>query len=657
MLLGFDFYCTQPVPFYQHLCNLYVSDKTLSACDISIQSGYLKGEQKGQYRYRIEAQGTQAELESLAENIALDFLLSAHLIQANITPLESPSGNKQVQAFASQITTSNKFWKKSQSVDKAIYEHTHLDYCQRCTPIFGDNQSPKFGEFNLECPYCQGHQAYLEQTDSEQNITTDQIQTWAQALLADKTVELTLQGELLTLSRSLDSFHCSQQNRPTVIICNPNTLADNFKATHEQVITLSCLEKPSLTLPTQEKIQEQFANIPSFDVRFAYSRVLIILTEYLRQKGIDWIYYQTNQVIPKMAFINQQWVYQSLPYSTQFHAPETLHDQAQSLGYQAQTKKDLIEVELNTKAASTPFDTLTQAHNALYATQLAKTLPNKNDLALLFFSEHFSNQIITSNQIADNGRIKKDSPTSALVWPTLPTSGVEIIQQLRASIAPSIEGNLLTQHTVVDKYQHVFPDRFATLADLTLINPTDNTHSLFVIAATILGLYQTPENATSNETTIAHANQQAIDRFINQAQQFSAKHSPRVDFPKVDNEGELSTFDWCQTFKSLMSFCLAEKATETEHSATQTQSDILPRLAYGFMDSLADEITTWIEQFDQKVGIEHILLAGADLQYAVFAQRLIERLSSNYQVHMNPQLDLEGANLSVGALYLPQRRL
>lgn len=640
-LLGFDFYCTQPVAFYQHLCNHYLSQAfdiqrlqhTNQGLAISIDNGHLTN---GQYRYRIEAQGTQPQLEQLAERIAHDFLLSAHLIKATITPLSQSNGNKAPLPLQLSTKANSTRWlsKKAHTSHNAapIYQQTGLDYCQRCTPLFGDNQSPQFGQLDLPCSCCHGEQAY-----SSQPLTLAQITSLATQLMQQGKVDLRAIGIDLQLSTPSTQIHTTATLRPQVLICNPNTLSQFFQASHEQVITLSCLEKPSLTLTTQPQAA---INAPRCEVRFAFNRALIVFTEYLRQQGIDWLYYHTQQPLPSMDFIHQQWLYRQRPSPIHFYAPESLHDEAVQLGYQAQMKQGLLSVRLNNTAATTPCKPEQQAINALLAARLTQPLHQQKDAACIYLSAYYPSQIVTSNSVSQSGRIEKDRPHSAFTWPQLPETGEEILQTLVNSITPSIEGNLLTQHTILDKYQHHFAERMTAIKALNLTAPTDNLHSLLIVASAVLGLSH------------PHSNQISIDRFITQAQQFPASHAPRIDFPQRSTANNIMSFDWCQSIKSLMSFCVAEQTEKGSDSDSHTTA----RLAYGLMDSLADDMTTWIEHLDQKVGIQQVLLAGEDFQYSVFSQQLIKRLCCNYVVSINPLLDLEGANLAVGALYLPQRR-
>ncbi len=677
-LLCFDFICTQPVPFYQHLCNLLLrahplttlqsNDIFTETAQISIDNGYLNN---GHYRYRIEAQGTQIQLETLADRIAKDFLLSVHLVKAKIAPLEKSQGSTSIQILKSTelpSTQKKRLFSKNDAINSPLYELIHLDYCATCTPLFGDNQSPKFAQIDLICPCCHGEEHYkihkealltkqdgIKRSPSLTTLTQERLFSLAKELLSEHTVKIEELG--VTLSTQIALFEHSEQLRPQILICNPNTLNLFFNTTSEQVITLSCFEKPAITLTTKDAIQIHSSsskiNAASCDVRFAYNRALIIVTEYLRQKGIDFLYYRVNTPIAHMAFIDQHWIWLQQPYSIALNTTrDTLHDNAVVGNYQAIELKKKVIIH-NSVSLVLPVKSQDQAFNALYATQFSHASINKQDIVTIFLSRNSLSQIITSNRLRDNGKIEKDKAESILQFPKLPNNGIDFIQQLRASIKSNIEGNLLTSVSIIDKFQLAYPSQYHALSTMKLSNQSQNLTSLLVVAATLLGLSE--ESSLSEQ----QSNQQAVDRLLTFAGYFPTEHSPHIDFPKnVLEKSTLgsapSSFDWCQTFKSLMSFCLAKKSlkpTDKDEENSHTA-----RLAFGFLDSLAEEMSQWIETAGHRVGITNVLLAGDEFQYTLFTRRLCRRLKNNYLIHASWHLDLEGANLVAGALYLPRRR-
>ncbi|QBF82686.1 hypothetical protein EXU30_08285 [Shewanella maritima] len=155
------------------------------------------------------------------------------------------------------------------------------------------------------------------------------------------------------------------------------------------------------------------------------------------------------------------------------------------------------------------------------------------------------------------------------------------------------------------------------------------------VAAAIIGCkihHDSPESIT----------QQLADSFVADAAAYRGNNAPRVDFPLTKGEAHRS-INWCKTLGTLMSFRLAGE-TDTK------------MLAFAFHDSLADYLSNWIEHVDQNIGVQHLVLAGSEFDNPVLAQRINLRIGNNTPILVNHQLDLEGANLAVGGIFLAQRR-
>ncbi|WP_434951778.1 hypothetical protein ACRWQL_19745 [Shewanella sp. HL-SH4] len=77
-LIQFEFVCLKPVPLYAYLCHYF----TLRT-EFDISFGIVKDD-KQLTHYIIEACALQTELESLADEIAANFLLSVWLVDTEI---------------------------------------------------------------------------------------------------------------------------------------------------------------------------------------------------------------------------------------------------------------------------------------------------------------------------------------------------------------------------------------------------------------------------------------------------------------------------------------------------------------------------------------------------------------------------------------------
>ncbi|MGL5359037.1 MAG: NiFe hydrogenase, partial [Shewanella sp.] len=273
--IRFDFTCARAVPFYAHLCNQYLH---VDALEITI--GCDGSEPFGTQRYFIEAKGEQAELEQLADAIAADFLLSAWLIDSRIQVIHSPAGSKAL-------------------LETPLANSAGVPFCQQCYPHFGDNQAAKFGELTLACPCCHG-EALL--TPAQQALTLSDLKAMAAQLLSQG--ELTVEAEGISLS--LNAFPQGEHyQRPQLLICDPNSLNAHFNLKERQILALSSIEKPLICaapIANHPKLHG-----PLYDIGFAYSRVVVVLAELLRQKGVNWLYLNGVHPRPKLAWVANAW--------------------------------------------------------------------------------------------------------------------------------------------------------------------------------------------------------------------------------------------------------------------------------------------------------------------------------------------------------------
>ncbi len=573
-MIKFEFTCSRPVALYAHLCNQYLNHREL---DITV--GFLDN------AYFIEAEGHLHQLEELADAIAHDFLISVWLIDSQICIIESRTGSHQL-------------------LDNAEIKQ---EFCQQCYPEFGDNQSAKFGDIEILCHCCHGS---TRLDKYHQQLQLSDLQRMAQQLFQSGACEL--KGES-TVNLSLKPV--VSEERPTLLICNPNTLNAQFHLKDHQVLALSSIEKPLITLrPISD---HPTLTSPLYDVCFAYSRALVVICEMLRQKGIDWVYLDSDTNEKPMVWLQSAWsevcstVQTKAPVSLLSPFPQPLHDNAHFNQFSAHNHNGEIYCE----QCDSP-DNQTGKNSAGICALHAGNLEHKQNKnsAVIYFSEAQTGQIITQN--------RKQVTELFFSLPSLPASGYEIYYQLEQS----------PQRSVVEKFKAKYPDDYLKLLDLKLSSPTDNLQSLWAIAAIVLGI------------KVDNISKQGLcDALISSAMQHQGSKAPRIDFPLTKGEDHRS-LNWCKTIGSLISYRLADDNNSN-------------KLAFGLQDSLADFISNWIEHLDLNLGIKSVILAGSEFANEVLSQRLSLRLGKNFPLKVNRQLDIDGNNLAIGALYLRQRRL
>ncbi|MGB6137064.1 MAG: NiFe hydrogenase [Shewanella sp.] len=614
--IRFNFVCQKPVPLYAHLCNQYLH---LDKLNISI--GRESNVDTGAVCYFIEACAPQAELEQLADDIAADFLLSVWLQQTEIKRIDTKSGS--TNAFS-------------------VKHHKGLPlyFCQHCQPQFGDNQHPQFGEINLPCEHCKGHYKLSRELKS---LTRADIAAMANSLLTDKVLALPMLG--LQLSILNNNASLTEYQQPRVLICNPNSLNSQFCVSAPQVLALSSIEKPLIRVRPCSDHPNLHA--PLYDIQFADNRLLVILCEILRQKGIHWVYVnQLNKVNPhidpplRLASVAQYWIPTADLQAGNMAMPSNLtclHDEfhykteqhkfsAKSTNNQLQWQVVTLQEPQTEPVEQTSATDIKYSLCAMSAGLLrhhehephSKPLYVKN-AAVLYFGQHHASQIVTVDSQSD----------AALFFqlPTLPNSGYEVCHSLLDS----------PQKSLLDKFKQLHPAEYNQLLDLHISDKDSALTQLMAVAAAIIGagLINSHQGKPVSAAELA-------DRFIALAMTYQGNNAPRIDFPLTKGMAHRS-LNWCRTLGSLMSFKLAGDAN-------------LAKLAFAFHDSFADYLSHWIEHVDQNVGVKQLVVAGSDFANPVLAERVHLRIGKNYPLQLNPLLDLDGVNIAVGGLYLKQRR-
>jgi hypothetical protein len=414
------------------------------------------------------------------------------------------------------------------------------------------------------------------------------------------------------LSRS--PIAAAHQQRQQVIICNPNNVPMHFIVPSLHVLALSSLEKPRVTV--RAKRHHAQLDQPLYDLCFSYNRVLTILTEILRVRGIDYLHIETNHQQPLIARINKGWsqvcsdpVINPL---APFKAIEPLHDQACINGLNAYWSKRRIHFDYQPHHSNdAPAQTIPIC--ALHGGMLESGVGRHS--AAIYFGRYAAGEIVSQDRFTRT--------ETFLTMPTLPHSGSEMIAVLAAG----------EQAEVLAKFKHQIPVSYNALNKLILNECNNQLSGLFALAATILGLSKTGHDS------VQYLNDALIAKSLHNAD----NQGHRVDFPLDMVDGK-RTIDWAKMVGSLMSFCLVVDEVNYD------------KLAFGVMDSLADYIANWIERMDETGGIKAVTLAGSDFANEVLADRICLRVGKNFPIVTNRKLELDGSNLSAGALFLKMRR-
>ncbi|QYK06918.1 NiFe hydrogenase [Shewanella zhangzhouensis] len=585
--ISFEFVTSRAVPFYHQTLVALVNQ---GAPHVELRAQIREPESTpGQHEanhwcYQLLASGQQAHLEAFADELAAKFPLSCFLLDAKVKALTQ----EDIDSLSESDSVGNEA-----HFDNADYEYS-LPFCGHCFPRLGDNQSPEFGLVSLSCPHCHGEQQLPAGAP-----TLDELKQLAASLIADGS--LALDGKTYQLS--------GYTATSSLLFTNPNTLSSHLAVSDADVLALSSIEKPRLRLlPTSEHPR---LKAPSYRVRFAQSRVELVLCELLRVKGIEWLYVNKDNSTDICA-VDGRWQVISesgartlrLSNSPLHHPP--LHNQASAAGYQAHTHKGTIRLT-PTGFASVKSPALLALRGQLQATD--KRLAHH---ASLYLGGKGALEIAT---VDGNGKEE-----IFFTQTPLPENGYEIYRLLMES----------PQRQVLEKFKSLFPQECLCMLDL-ILSPTaerGNLQGIWALGACILGLGLNKEKPSV---------EYLADALVAEAQKFRGQSAPRIDYPLIRGEA-VRSFNWCKTLGTLMSFRLAGDTDA-------------PKLAFAMMDSLADYLANWIEHLDLNVGVKQVYLSGSELANPVLAKRIWLRLGKNFPLLTAPELDLDGSLFALGSLY------
>ncbi|MFS1422974.1 hypothetical protein [Shewanella sp. 10N.286.48.B5] len=647
--VSFNFTCQRPVAFYAQLCNQYIADTRFD-----FSAGFNNN------RYFLEVEATEPQLAALADEIAAKFLYSIWLCSADVGVIKTRKGSQKPLAHA----------------------ELNISYCSECQPQMVNAADTNFLKLDLVCPHCHGHERI---STLEQSMAPQDLIAIAARLKNDTKISLSSSGstylssELSSVSSSDPSSNFSLSLQPFaknagqqhILICNPQHLSKYFAVQQYHTLALSSLEKPRLKLMSADaavfsgvttakhqakcKVQPTLTD-PYYQVSFADSRLLMALADQLNTIGIDWVYIDTNDSVsadthndlhkpltksiakPSVTRINNTWVEIASNHQFSINGASPLHDVAQYKHYEASWNNKQIHCRMSaadntavTELTVTGIDAascamhagllnlseavISQIANRMLSNQtLAATDKQSITSATLYFSHDNPSVVITQN--------KQQKIAQFLRLPTFEQHGADIIAQLQHE-----------ESKVLAKFTLAFPQQIHQLALTTLDKASDNIQHFIGLAAMLI-----LDDEALNQLTSIDAK---ADAFHALAQQYHGNNAPRIDFPLCSENGYRS-INWRRTFASLMSFKLAGANPAI--------------LAFGFFDSLADYLSNWLDHLEQQQGIDAVVLAGNDLVYSVLAERLCMRLQKNYPLVVNHQLDLDGANIAIGGLYLAKRR-
>lgn len=414
-----------------------------------------------------------------------------------------------------------------------------------------------------------------------------------------------------------------------VLLCDPANISADWVITQGELDALMTIEKPSIRLKPKLKFRAEHAlSEPFYPVFFADDTVTLALAAAVSRRGIASLLCDPlpplrvaaagkDHAIIRIGRDMAPWHHRMVlhhPSCCTFGGerasggPEgvLLHPPGEPL---PQRCVRFVPVgELSPSANPVYFE---PAHAALRSVVLEHDLQQRRLCGIYLSREHRSQICSFSPKIGY-------TPMAAFS-----EEGLSSPAALLASIAGMDESG----GRLVANYQKTFPRECALIAHARFDGGEQASalERLWAMAALFIGLW---EGGNVRE---------GCERLEAASLEFTGKSGPRIDYKVIGSEGGY-LLDPRPAIRSAMSFKLAGVDGYL--------------LSYGFIDSLADFIARQAEIADANVGIEGVVLGGSLFENRQLLACAYHALTPNYRVYRNERLGMDGANVAVGAVAL-----
>ncbi|GAA4875333.1 hypothetical protein [Ferrimonas pelagia] len=393
-----------------------------------------------------------------------------------------------------------------------------------------------------------------------------------------------------------------------LLFCQPQALADALHIGRIGQLALSGLEKPQLRLvPRYEFVVAH--NLPRalYQVQLADERLTLALCDALAARGICAVAIRSRFVPLQLSHCDQTPIALSQPgvQSLITHPPR--QQRSCYRGIEARWDGEKIAFSPTTQAdTALPL----AAAAALEGVRRQDRVPKRS--AVLYLSKRHDSGLLYRS---DSGQYR---------WLVrLP----EIKRSVRQCLN-DIEARNESSARLMQRCRSAFGDSLARAERSELI-VGGSVSDAMAMAAWLLEL----EIPTSDDDQAM-----AAEALIASALQHDSPVAPRIDAELAGGDGALE-LQWLRAFQS----CLSYRLAGTESASA---------LAYGFIDSFCDFVATWVEQLDADYGLDEVILAGDEFENPVLLDRLFSRLDRNVKIRLPSPLDLAGATLAMGGLFV-----
>lgn len=561
--------------------------------------------------YSVEAQGSQAELEALADLIS------------GLVPHSLFLRNYKIEEVKRE-DVENLQTTPSLGLKQTAFQ---TPYCPECQKKVTRTLNPF-----VTCSVCGMSEAPSLSMETLGVATGIHAETH-QAFFSQLATQLSEKGELILPTyngvRRFSLLNENVRNPEGILCCNPSTISDHFLITQGELDALMMVEKPTLRLKAKLMLRATYDLAePFYPVFLPDDTVTLSLSVALKEKGIDIVFCDHVSTLRVVSALNDNLIVtpgrDMLPYKVPFSLKNASF--CHFGGFMAYGDRDGMEVGKQIEPRCTPFIAYAAHHETSAFAKAIRFEPAHAALRSVVIEQNLVGLSLCGIYLSRENPSHIFSFSKKIGYTPMALFNTAFLSQpkeMLEAIAAMDDGG----RRLVANFKNTFPKLHETIEKLRFKSGShiSDIAKLWSIASVFIGLYDS-DNA-----------QKACEMLEATAIEFGGKSGPRIDY-KIISTQEGYQLDFRLAIRSAMSFKLAGL------------DDYL--LSFGFIDSLADFIAQQSEDSDANVGINGVVIAGDLFENRQLLMRTYNALSVNYPIYKNERLSIDNANVSFGAISL-----
>jgi hypothetical protein len=560
--------------------------------------------------YKIEASGSQAELEALAEQVSS--LVPQSLFLRHYTMEEVHKEEEDRDTLLALLTQK-----------KPSFQ---IPFCPECQRRVTQTLDPF-----IPCTVCGFSESTLslDALKSFTGLTADSTDAFFRSL-ADSLSET---GELSLPTyngvRHFSLLHLNVYKYKGIVFGNPADISERFLITQGELDSLMMVEKPSVRLKPKLRFRAEYElKEPFYPVFFSDDKITLALMTALKEKSIDAVFCDRIPALRTATALEEHLIItpgrDMLPWKTSYdlkHVSFCEYNNYQSFGDQ-----NTIQVDTDLDLPDQPYLRYVAEHEADHFAKAIRFEPAHAALRSIVVERSLESKALCGIHLSRENVSQLFSFSPKIGYTPMVLFRDEALSQPKAMLEAIASMNE-SGTRLIDNFKNTFPELYEKIENTVFHRNTDlsDMTKLWSLAAVFIGLYEGDDALKAMETLEATAIE------------FNGKSGPRIDYKVIHTEQGYQ-LDLRLAIRSAMSFKLAGL------------DDYL--LSFGFIDSLADFIAQQAEDADANIGIDGVTLSGSLFENRQLLMRTYNGLSVNYPVYRNERLSSDNANVALGAITL-----